>query len=142
MTTNNIDPLSLPYVFLSEKDKLPQISAVYFAIAPSNKIIYIGSSSNLQKRWISHSRIKDFEDYRYIKIAWLEVGQERENLELFLINRFSPALNKRGVSSPSMQDFEQGSFVHLNKGFISGLIEGIANNNAFDIAIAVEIGLL
>ena len=143
MTTNNINPLSLPYVFLSEKSKLPETSGVYFVITPSNRIIYIGSSSNLRKRWCGHNRLKDFDDYRYVKITWLEVkGQGWEILESYLINKFCPILNKHGMPWSVNKYIDERLSLHLDRNFISELIEGVIDDDPFDIAIAMDIGLL
>lgn len=141
MTTNNIDPLKLPYVFLSEKSKLPETSGVYFAIAPSNRIIYVGSSSNLQKRWRNHNLIKDFDDYRYIKIAWLELEQGWLHLESCLINKLKPVLNIRGRHFILDEDY-RSTHPRLDREFMSKLINGIVECDPVSMVLGMDYGLI
>ena len=68
-----IDPLELPSVPLSELKKLPECSAIYFAIDAGRRCLYIGQATNLLARWKNHHRIyqlaeKDKESP--VRIAW------------------------------------------------------------------------
>lgn len=144
MKTNNIDPLKLPYVFLTEKVRLPEASGVYFAIAPSDRIVYIGSSANLWKRWRGyHSKMNDLKDYRYIKIAWIEVAEGWMDLESRLINKFKPVLNIRGrhVMPGESEDFAD-DYPHLNREFMTKLIDGIVDCDPVSIVLGMEHGLI
>ncbi|MHC5822872.1 MAG: GIY-YIG nuclease family protein, partial [Nostoc sp.] len=104
---------------------------------------YIGSTSNLRSRMYAHNKKEEFSDFRYVKIAWFECPNEaREDLEFCLINKFSPLLNKRGMPSTLNEHIDKTRLLHLDRSFISGLIEGVINDDPFDIAIAMDIGLL
>lgn len=143
MTMIDINPFDLPSVFLTEKQKLPKISAVYFAITPSGKIAYIGSTSNLYTRIYSHGKREEFSDFRYIKIAWFECASDiRESLEYRFINKFRPILNRRGMPSTPEEDIEENPSLHLDRQFMSDLIDGIIDDDCVDIVIAMEIGFL
>jgi GIY-YIG catalytic domain len=100
---SEIDPCALPYVVMSELNYLPTCSGIYFAIEESGQVAYIGQSVNIRRRWQNHhvqGRLCDLGDLhsaRRVKIAWLEIDdtQKLEPLELALIRRFKPRLNKR-----------------------------------------------
>lgn len=144
MTTNKIDPLKLPYVFLTEKVSLPKVSGVYFTIAPSDRIVYIGSSANLYKRWRGHhNKMEDLRDYRYIKIAWLEVEQGWMDLESRLINKFKPVLNIRGRHfMPDEDEDYRDTHPHLDREFMSKPIDGIVDCDPVSIVLGMDYGLI
>lgn len=100
---SEIDPCALPYVVMSELSYLPACSGIYFTIEESGRVVYIGQSVNIRRRWRAHhvqdalSNLSDLSSARRVRIAWLEVNniQELNLLELTLIRRFKPCLNKR-----------------------------------------------
>jgi hypothetical protein len=101
---SEIDPFNLPYLTHSERKKLPTCPGVYFAIDASGQVAYIGQSTNLRKRWRTHSLRNEFcesgdlESQPKIKIAWLEIERELlDEIETGLIRRFRPRLNTNHV---------------------------------------------
>jgi hypothetical protein len=98
-----IDPLSLPYVMMSEMHYLPTCAGLYFAIEDSQHIAYIGQSRNVCQRWQGHhvkSKLCDLsslESARRVKIAWLEISdvESLQGLERAMIRQFRPRLNTR-----------------------------------------------
>lgn len=45
-----IEPQSLPYISLPKRNRLPEISCIYFVMADQGVIQYIGRTNNLRKR--------------------------------------------------------------------------------------------
>jgi hypothetical protein len=93
-----IDPFTLPSVSLEQRDKLPKIAAVYFAISDAKEILYIGRAVCLNSRWISHHRMRNIALFNGARIAWHSPGvvhsaQELAILEKACIKHFKPKLN-------------------------------------------------
>ena len=90
-----INPLTLPSLPLTERRKLPKLPAVYFALATSGEVLYIGRSKNLAARWALHHRYVELETIGNIRIAWLHCSDESllHKIEDALIKDFLPALN-------------------------------------------------
>lgn len=103
-----VDPSSLVSVVMTEpsvlpswKNGLPRRSAVYFALAASGKVLYVGRAKNLRKRWYGHDqeRVLRTGGFGEVRIAWLEVGEDRLcEVETSLIRQFAPLLNARGTT--------------------------------------------
>lgn len=90
---NNIDPLQLPSVLLGEK--LPNCSCVYFAIDSSDRILYIGRTKNLHKRWKGHQHISELKKIERVRIAYFECSVDNlDYLEKTMIVQFNPPLNQ------------------------------------------------
>ena len=91
-----INPLKLPSVALLEKHKLPQLSAIYFAIAENGEILYIGRSVNLASRWNGHHRYLGLKEIGNVRIAWLSCEDESllPQIEEAMIQHFLPCLNQ------------------------------------------------
>lgn len=104
-SVHQLNPLSLPYVMMSEMDYLPNTSGVYFAIDELGQVAYIGRSANIRQRWRAHHvqgdlcDLSDLNSARCVRIAWLAITdvQSIESLERTLIQRFRPRLNKTHV---------------------------------------------
>ncbi len=90
-----INPLDLPSVPLLEKHKLPQVSAIYFAIAKSGEILYIGRSINIANKWLGHHRYLELKEIGNVRIAWLSCNDESllPQIEEAMIKHFLPCLN-------------------------------------------------
>lgn len=90
-----INPLQLPSVALLEKHKLPQLPAIYFAIAENGEILYIGRSVNLASRWNGHHRYLELKEIGNVRIAWLSCDDESllPQIEEAMIKHFLPCLN-------------------------------------------------
>lgn len=99
-----IDPFSLPLVTLEEREKLPKVCGIYFAISKA-EILYIGKSVDLRYRWRNHHRTYQLQTYGNVIIAWLDLsdleGQGLEHLEGECILRFKPLLNGRMLDKDS-----------------------------------------
>lgn len=92
-----INPLTLPSLPLTEKRKLPKLSAIYFALSASGEILYIGRAKNLVARWAVHHRYLELKAIGDIRVAWLECSEESllPEIEASLIQQFLPTLNYR-----------------------------------------------
>jgi DNA-binding XRE family transcriptional regulator len=103
----NLDPFILPSIALEERAKLPSVSAIYFVILEV-KILYIGKSINLRKRWKRHHRIEELQSCGNAMIAWfhfVNIEQNLEELEEECISHFKPLLN--GTLRPDPPSPEQ-----------------------------------
>jgi hypothetical protein len=89
-----IDPFLLSSVALGQRDFLPVINAIYFAIKDT-EILYIGKASNLYQRWQRHHRINQLQSFDNVIIAWLPIVDlgDIDKLEEACIKRFNPLLN-------------------------------------------------
>src|SRR3954470_16044057 len=90
-----IVPAHLPSLPLQQKDELPDIPAVYFALGETSQILYIGKSVSLNGRWKGHHRQIELERIGNVRLAWIEFETEEflEEVERVLISHFSPAMN-------------------------------------------------
>lgn len=96
---NDISIGNLPFVTFDNRKKLPPFTAIYFALSPTNDVLYIGRSSQLKVRWQSHHRIPDLEKMQCASIAWFECKEdELEPLERSLIDMYQPSLNDTPLS--------------------------------------------
>lgn len=62
-----------PSLKLSERHKLPEFPAIYFAVS-NEQILYVGLTKNLRNRWQNHHRLPQLElvNKRYeVKLFWL-----------------------------------------------------------------------
>lgn len=96
-----INPFLLPSVAIEDRNSLPEIPAIYFAISKEDEILYIGRAVLLQKRWKLHHRVKQLESLNGVKISWLEcndlVDRELKSLEEACIRHFNPTLNQATI---------------------------------------------
>ncbi|MEO1760854.1 MAG: helix-turn-helix domain-containing protein [Cyanobacteria bacterium J06629_18] len=97
---SEVNPLDLPSVPLIEKDRLPQLAAIYFVISENGKILYIGRSINLASRWNNHHRYSELKEIRNVRIAWLGCSDESllPQIEEAMIKHFSPYLNRTSLN--------------------------------------------
>src|SRR5262245_35349822 len=93
-----INPFTLPSLLLSERDALPDIPAVYFAIDSSNTVFYIGKARRLAERWKSttHHRYAQLSKIDDLRLVWLAVDDEKllDAIEAACIKHFRPILNR------------------------------------------------
>lgn len=96
----------LPFVFLSESDQLPDHSGIYFVIDSDNKVLYIGQTKSLVKRWKGHHRKHQFlqiTEKSFIKIAWLICAvEDLTSAESYLINYYRPLYNQTKIINPEL----------------------------------------
>ena len=92
-----INPLTLPSLPLTEKHKLPNLPAVYFAIAEAGEVLYIGRSKSLAARWAAHHRYVELKTIENVRIAWIHCNDESllPEIEEALIKYFLPTLNSK-----------------------------------------------
>lgn len=104
----SINPLTLPYVALSELRYLPTSAGIYFVIEEGGEVTYIGQSLNIRRRWHSHHvqdnlcDPSDLDAARRVRLAWLEVTDVAAlaDLERQMIQRFLPRLNDTYTRQP------------------------------------------
>lgn len=92
----DIDPFSLPSVVLSDRDRLPQNSAIYFVLA-EDEVVYVGKACNLVVRWHKHHKLRQLESLEDVRIAWMICddlsAEEQFRIEQECILRFRPCLD-------------------------------------------------
>lgn len=99
----DVSPLALPSVALSDRALLPHIRAVYFVIS-NDEVVYIGKAACLVTRWKAHHRLSQLGMLEDVRIAWLAC-QEMMNDELLQAEQtcilyFKPRLNRYGTHFP------------------------------------------
>ena len=57
----NFNLNDLPEVKFSDKNKLPTVAGIYFAIDNKNKIWYVDKAQNINRRWMNHHRYYQLE---------------------------------------------------------------------------------
>lgn len=99
LNVDEIQVASLPSLPLAQRAALPDCPAVYFAIAATGEVLYIGRTLSLIKRWKSHHRKRQLERSGNVQIAWLIADSPAvlAELEDQLVERFEPALNASPV---------------------------------------------
>jgi hypothetical protein len=89
--------LNLKYLPLPRRSELPKEAGIYFVVGEGDKVLYVGRTSNLYKRWQSHHRTADLGDTGKIKVAWINtLGLSVENVmavEQMFIRFLKPELN-------------------------------------------------
>jgi hypothetical protein len=94
----------VPLMPLAATAILPEISAVYLCTDTEGKILYVGETGNLQKRWQeSPEIIQVFEKMGVVVgICWVEIPQEqRKAAEQALISTLNPVLNGGSRLTPA-----------------------------------------
>jgi GIY-YIG catalytic domain len=91
---NSEDISCLPRVCFHEKQLLPDIAAVYFAVSATEQILYVGETINLRQRWFNHHRSDELTN---LQCAWI-VWEENRAFDLGIRERFwilslQPSLN-------------------------------------------------
>jgi hypothetical protein len=91
---------TLPNLKLSERQRLPDCSAIYFAIA-RDQVLYVGLASNLRNRWQNHHRFPQLDAVNKrceVRLFWLACTQSELNeLERQYIEHYCPVLNQTKV---------------------------------------------
>lgn len=132
-----INPLTLPSLPLTERHKLPKLPAVYFAIAISGEVLYIGRSKNLAARWTLPHRYVELETIGNIRIAWLHCSDESllHKIEDALIKNFLPALNHTQIKyrKPRQKNEGREKLIEIIK-----LARGSMSQRAFSKLLGVS----
>lgn len=93
---------ALPSFLLSQREKLPSISAIY-CVLQGEKVLYIGQTKNLNQRWRSHHRDPELKIIPNARLVWLPCPVEKLNeLESQMIETLKPALNSTKVKSAGL----------------------------------------
>lgn len=105
-TNKQIDKLiegSLPSVPYSNRDTLPEDSGIYILFhvcSGQRKVLYIGQSVNIRRRWKAHDTSRNFHMLKKLKnleIAYvLMPSQYLDRVEMHLIKKHNPMLNVQG----------------------------------------------
>lgn len=96
ITPESLDIASLPSLPLSDRRRLPDVSAVYLVLE-EEIVIYVGQSRSLLNRWLSHDKLKKFKSrVTPLRVAWLECSEITllHEIETALIAWFEPELNQ------------------------------------------------
>lgn len=91
----------LPCVPDSNRDQLPTSPVVYF-VSRDNRLLYIGASRNLRKRWFSFDyRWRGWVKRRFLTVSWLDVSMTLlPDVEVFLIKLLRPEFNHGALRYP------------------------------------------
>jgi hypothetical protein len=90
----SIDISTLPFLPLSRLSELPTCSAIYFVLLEGGELLYVGRAVNLNTRWKTHHRYKQFESMESILISWIEVEPlNLDEVEAEFIASLQPKLN-------------------------------------------------
>ncbi|WP_228039111.1 helix-turn-helix domain-containing protein [Nostoc sp. LEGE 12450] len=84
--------------------KLPETPCVYLVVNSQGKVLYVGKSENLRKRWKSHYKLSSLIEESGIRISYVEVQEDLLfKVERALINALNPPLNEnepsKGIAS-------------------------------------------
>ncbi|MEO0769256.1 MAG: GIY-YIG nuclease family protein [Cyanobacteria bacterium J06649_4] len=79
---------------IDRRTELPKSSGVY-AVINANRVMYIGKSINLHRRWSSgHHRYQQTAKLKHPRIAWLRASEGQiDNIERYFIKQYNPAWN-------------------------------------------------
>jgi excinuclease UvrABC nuclease subunit len=85
----------LPAVPFALVETLPPVCAVYFAMTETGRILYIGGTSNLHRRWQEkHHRLRQLHEHQCTMISYYVCPRETlDAIECAMIHRFMPLLN-------------------------------------------------
>ncbi|TAE59714.1 MAG: GIY-YIG nuclease family protein [Nostocales cyanobacterium] len=106
VSSKKIELSELPFVYLLDRDRLPNCAAIYFVSDSKGQIVYIGRTINLLERWKAHHRFNQFKRLNRknrLNIIWLTCKADIETLsmlEIELINLYKPPLNWTKVVKP------------------------------------------
>jgi hypothetical protein len=96
---------ALPRLLLSERQRLPHISGIYFSVY-EGRVLYVGKAKSLMKRWAGrHHRLDEFKGYD-VEIRWLACSESDlvagERSAIALLN---PPLNQNQLTGNTAYRF-------------------------------------
>jgi excinuclease UvrABC nuclease subunit len=95
--TSAIDPLKLPSVLFESLADMPEITAVYFALAESGEVLYVGVARNRRERWQGHHHWHVLQVSQCTKIIGFARAYEASPfIEAAIILRHKPIFHGRG----------------------------------------------
>jgi hypothetical protein len=110
----SLDIASLPVLPMDAKTNLPKESGIYFALNSEGRVLYVGQTVNLKKRWVNHHRYVALNKIGGVSIAYLFAAPELlSSLEEALIEFFKPPFN--GNSNKGQQGSLGGSKAYFGK---------------------------
>lgn len=97
---------SLQALPLEDKNNLPAISAIYI-VYQQDKLLYVGKTSNLKNRWLSHHRLVQFlQAGSDVYIAWFPCDIEQlDTVEDTFIELLEPEFNGQKVIGQTLATF-------------------------------------
>ena len=99
----DVRPLALPSVALSDRALLSYIRAICFVIS-SDEVVYIGKAARLVMRWKAHHQLSQLCTLENVRIAWLAcqdvMDDELYRAEQTYILHFKPRFNGCGTRMP------------------------------------------
>lgn len=86
---------ALPSACLHTLGSLPECMGLYFVVSRSGKVIYIGYSNNIKKRWESHQLKPVLKtEFGECRIYWMKYADDDIcTKEKKLIDKYNPLLN-------------------------------------------------
>ena len=109
----SINLSNLPRVDFAQLDRLPAVSAIYFALDAKARVLYFGQSANLAKRWKKHHRLHQLTEINRdnsVSNAWLVwTFKYLTTAEKYFITRYQPLLNNTKVTIPKIIPFKRGT---------------------------------
>ncbi|MEH2467828.1 GIY-YIG nuclease family protein [Nostoc sp.] len=90
-----INLLDLPSMPLAQRNNFPAIPCVYFVVSAESQVAYVGRTTNLKTRWVSHHRYEEIKLMQNTSVAWIEVTDvdTLPEIEQLIIDYFNPPLN-------------------------------------------------
>lgn len=92
---STIKLFELPSLPLEWYKALPKCAAIYIAYKSEQEILYVGRSTNIQNRWVSHHLYVQLQEIGNVQLAWIEVSDISmlSAVESALIEYYQPPLN-------------------------------------------------
>jgi excinuclease UvrABC nuclease subunit len=120
----------LPFVEFGNWSKLPGASAVYFCLDSQDKVLYIGQTRNLKRRWsMSHGYRAICGDRGAIKLSWLLTDESRLfQVESQMIARFNPPMNiNRNKALPCIHGSKKKQYQFVLTQEVSNIIDDFSD---------------
>ena len=125
---------SVPSVRVTERSQLPSEPAVYFVFTPDNRVLYIGRSNNLRRRWNSHHIYQKAIDASVdSRIGWFSIDDSLDS-ELSNIEQELGGTEDK-IDSPADSQFsEMQEAIADLKNQVNALKQPITQNESFEDA--------
>lgn len=96
-------PLAICCLAVRERVSFPCQRALYFVFS-GEQLLYIGATTDLKQRWLSHHRMDQFIEAGNPRVAWIVIPRrwDLEYVERWAIDQFQPTLNRIYSPSPYM----------------------------------------
>lgn len=96
-------PLAICCLAVKERAAFPCQRALYFVFS-GERLLYIGATTDLKQRWLSHHRMDQFIEAGNPRVAWIVIPRrwDLEYVERWAIDQFQPILNRVYAPNPYM----------------------------------------